>query len=346
VELVLALVDFARGLSTGHDFVKELKFIPTRVAISILMRELCVIGGKIDLYRGLPVLHINFLGYDEQAHRRGPDSAFAHWTLQGIDDAIARLWRASRRAYWRSYAVWVYSDHGQHAARHYEKVQGYSIGHAVNEVFARFGDSQRETQESTAQSVQTHRVVLLGARRFRRLFAVAGGDAGAVAADSPQVAALGPVGFVYLPYPLDSARRGDIARALAREHNVPVAVMADHENRLHACCGSDEYLLPQQTAALFGEDHPFLRDIGQDLADLCRHPEAGDITLLGWRKGSEPITFAVENGSHAGLHPDETHAFCLLPHDAPLAAQTRGYHRAADLRRAALQLLERRPSAQ
>lgn len=53
-------MDFARGLSTGHDFIKELKFIPPRAAISTLMRELCVIDGKIDLFRGLPVLHFTF----------------------------------------------------------------------------------------------------------------------------------------------------------------------------------------------------------------------------------------------------------------------------------------------
>jgi len=26
-----------------------------------------------------------FVGYDEHAHRRGPDSIFAHWSLEGID---------------------------------------------------------------------------------------------------------------------------------------------------------------------------------------------------------------------------------------------------------------------
>jgi hypothetical protein len=113
MELGLALFDFVRGLVGGQDFFKELKFIPTRVAISILLRELCVIGGKIDISRGLPIIHINFLGYDEQSHRRGPRSLFAHWTLKGIDDAVARLWRAANHSAWRHYEVWIYSDHGQ-----------------------------------------------------------------------------------------------------------------------------------------------------------------------------------------------------------------------------------------
>ena len=94
VELVLAIVDFVRGLIDAHDLLKELKFVPTRVAVSILLRDLANIGAMIDIARGLPIIHLNLLGYDEQAHRRGPSSLFANWTLKGIDDAVARIWRA------------------------------------------------------------------------------------------------------------------------------------------------------------------------------------------------------------------------------------------------------------
>src|SRR4030067_737079 len=54
MELGLALHDFVRGLIAGQDFFKELKFVPTRAAISILLRELCVIRGKIALPHPLP----------------------------------------------------------------------------------------------------------------------------------------------------------------------------------------------------------------------------------------------------------------------------------------------------
>lgn len=81
LELLLALFDFVRGIVAGRDFWAELKFIPTRVVIAILLRELITIGVKIDIARGLPIIHLNFLGYDEQAHRRGPSSLFALYLL-------------------------------------------------------------------------------------------------------------------------------------------------------------------------------------------------------------------------------------------------------------------------
>lgn len=65
LHLGLALVDFVRGLRDGDDRIKELKFVPTRGVTTILLRELCVIGGEIDVARGLPVAHFKLLGYDE-----------------------------------------------------------------------------------------------------------------------------------------------------------------------------------------------------------------------------------------------------------------------------------------
>ena len=103
IEFGLALWDFLRGWQflKSHalrEFWQELLMVPARVIVVILLRELAIHGAIMDMARGLPIIHLNLLGYDEQAHRRGPDSRFAHWTLKGIDAAIARLWRFAHRA--------------------------------------------------------------------------------------------------------------------------------------------------------------------------------------------------------------------------------------------------------
>jgi hypothetical protein len=105
VEAVLAMAGFVRGATQGQDLLTELKFVPTRVAITVLMREMVRIGAAVDVARGLPVIHLNLVGYDEHGHRRGPESRFAHWTLAGIDGAIRRLARAARRSGQRHYDV-------------------------------------------------------------------------------------------------------------------------------------------------------------------------------------------------------------------------------------------------
>lgn len=341
LEFGLALVDFVRGLSRGHDFARELKFIAARVGISILLRELCVIGGKIDIARGLPIIHINFLGYDEQSHRRGPRSLFAHWTLKGIDDAVARLWRAANHSIWRHYEVWIYSDHGQAKVRSYHKAQGYSLEEAVTAAFVTVRANTLSAHANDVSSIQTRRVRYLGGNKIQRLFSVLGMSGEDTDENQPAIAALGPVGHVYSPQQLSNEERDSIAHELSQTHKIPIVLTMEAPGVLCARTEAGDFRLPQDRAALFGAQHPFLDSIGEDLVRLCEHPDAGDFVLLGWREGLLPMTFAEENGAHAGVTPEETNGFALLPVDALLAEREHAYLRPTDLRNAALQHLGR-----
>ncbi|HHX82329.1 MAG TPA: oxidoreductase, partial [Pseudomonadaceae bacterium] len=124
IEFGLSLVDFVRGIRKGQHLRSEAKFILARVGVCIGLRELIVIGASVDLARGLPVIHVNLAGFDEQSHRRGPHSAFAHWVLKGIDHAIRRLWTEAKRSPGRDYRVWIYSDHGQESVIPYKSLSG------------------------------------------------------------------------------------------------------------------------------------------------------------------------------------------------------------------------------
>lgn len=87
-----------------------------------------------------------------------------------------------------------------------------------------------------------------------------------------------------------------------------------------------------------------LSDALYDLIALAHHPDAGSLILFGWRSGSKRITFPSEHGAHAGFAPTETHAFALLPQDAPLPARAQRYLRPSDLKGAALHVLGRSKS--
>ncbi|MEN8108179.1 MAG: endonuclease/exonuclease/phosphatase family protein [Pseudomonadota bacterium] len=341
LEFILAIVDCVRGLFGGYDLVKELKFVPTRVAISILLRELATIGAKIDVARGLPVILLNFLGYDEQAHRRGPSSLFAHWTLKGIDDAIARIWRAAQRSAHRHYDVWVYSDHGQEEVKPYHTLYGRSIKNAVDTVFASHGIHAGLEPEPRPRGIQTQRVRQLGGNRIQRLFPVSGPAPGEPGRGEVTVAGLGPVGFVYCDRELEVPVRDSIARVLATTARVPLVLTADGPERALAWTDTGTYTLPRQNAEVLGADHPFLEETARDLIALCHHPDAGKFILCGWRAGATPCSFATESGAHGGAGPEETSAFVLLPGDVSLPAAGNAGLRALDLRHAALRFLGR-----
>src|SRR5690606_28277635 len=72
LEFALAIVDVFKGLYAKENFFRELAFVPARIVIGIVLRELIRFRILLDIERGVQVIHANFLGYDEQAHRRGP----------------------------------------------------------------------------------------------------------------------------------------------------------------------------------------------------------------------------------------------------------------------------------
>ncbi|MCB0339732.1 MAG: alkaline phosphatase family protein, partial [Bdellovibrionales bacterium] len=134
IESVLSISDVIRGILERKDFAKELKFIPSRVMICILLRELTTYFAIRDINRQLPIIHLNYLGYDEQAHRRGPSSRFAYWSLKGIDKSISKLWRVTQKTTSRDYSIWIYSDHGQEEVDSYFSIHGRSVEEAITEV--------------------------------------------------------------------------------------------------------------------------------------------------------------------------------------------------------------------
>lgn len=362
VELVLAISDSLRGLFQGQSLRQELLFIPTRVVITILMRELATIGAKIDVVRGLPVIHLNFLGYDEQAHRRGPRSAFAHWTLKGIDDAISRIWRAAHHSVHRHYDVWIYSDHGQEHTQSYQDLHGRSLSAATAEIIADYCGHNVAYRATGQYGVQLQRARLLGGRRIQRLFPQHGNndltakekttsekatlEKATKQKTTPEenhpslaVSNLGPVAQLYYEG-LNALEKLDIARLLVEQAGTPLVLFKSEPDKARGWWRHGELELPADGLRLLGPDHPFAEETTRDLVALCHHSNAGDFVACGWHHGAQPLSFAIENGAHGGISPRETHAFAILPNDIPVATPPAGYWRPNDLRKAAMRFLQ------
>jgi hypothetical protein len=112
LERLIGLPEAARGILKGQWFSQELGMVLSRMCVGVALREIVTIGGKVDVTRGLPVVHLNFLGYDELAHRRSR----AHGSPTGPQRNRPRDQRSlscCHRSQRRDYHVWIFSDHGQ-----------------------------------------------------------------------------------------------------------------------------------------------------------------------------------------------------------------------------------------
>lgn len=341
LESVIALWEVLGGIRRGQPAGHELFVAFSRVFVSIGLRELVTIGVAVDVARGLPVIHANFIGYDEQAHGRGPGSVFAHWSLRGIDRSIRALYFAAHRSRRRDYAVWIFSDHGQERTRPFAAELPGGIEEVVHDCY----DSARKRDPAwRARSQRPDYALWMGrgpwADRFRERIRAAD----ALTAEEQAtftVVAVGPVGHVYFARPLDDEQRAALARRLVEQGKVPGVLLRRTDGRTTWFHAGGTTAVPAEVPAMLPHPEPMRAEIARDLADFCAHRDAGDLILLGWSPGEGTWSFAPERGAHGGLGPEETQGFVLLPVHTPLPPGTTHFIRPAALRQAALYHLGR-----
>jgi endonuclease/exonuclease/phosphatase family metal-dependent hydrolase len=341
LETAIALGDAIKGIWRGQPIGHELFVAASRVFVSIGLRELVTMGAAVDLARGLPIVHVNFLGYDEQSHGRGPGSLFAHWSLRGIDRSVKALYRAAHRSPRRDYAVWIISDHGQERTRSFALERSGGIEDIIRQCY----DAWRQRDRAwRARSQRRDYSMWLGRgpwsqRRLERL------RASDVLTTEEQetfaVMAVGPVGHVYFANPLDDEQRVALAKRLVDQGKVPGVLVRRTDGSITWFHAAGATAVPEEVPAILPHPEPMRAEIAKDLVDFCNNRDAGDLILLGWSPGTGTWTFAPERGAHGGLGLEETQGFALLPVRTPLPPGTKDFIRPAALRQAALYHLGR-----
>jgi hypothetical protein len=299
------LVDGLRWTVAVGSVRHEPRFLAHRVLIHGVLRELAVQGVLVDLSRGVPAVYVDFIGYDEVAHRRGPDAPLALRHLASLDAALAAIFAAADAVPELGYDVYVLSDHGHVATRPFEALAGVSLPEFV--AAAHRGDPlPRPPRASPSRG-------LLGGRTLGA--GVAGGVAAAEAGDLAHVYFLHD-GDRALPLEAVRARHWRVLAALAASRAVGI-VGARGGRRGFALVRGDVLDLaePRDVARL---PHPEPALAAAYLSDLLSLPESGDLVVLGWRgEGREIVAYAWEFGSHGGVAPEELQCFVAHPRGCP-----------------------------
>lgn len=343
-EFALSVLDAVKGLYDREDILSELGFVPARIAVCVVGRELIRFRVLLDIERGVRVIHANFLGYDEQAHRRGPDSAFAHWSLKSIDRAVRDIYRSAHGSDYRDYEMIIYSDHGQEKSTPYTKLHGRELDIALGEVFSQGPLAGHPVWIRKASD-------LLGGTKeqCRSFFGFTQkplvSETVPDAATQIVVTAMGPIGHLYVPTVPEEGVMESYARRMVESARIPL-VLLPAGNAAVAFNGRGRWSLPQDRAEVLGEDHPFLDEAAKDLVSLCHHPDAGDFIISGWDPHAPPVSFPFENGAHGGPGSEETRGFILVPDrirrwHLDHLEETRRRVRGEDLRKIAMHYLGR-----
>ncbi len=377
----IAMRDWVRGKIDRSELVYELRSVPFRVLVGAALREVITAGACIDAERGLPVIHLNFAGFDELAHRRGPGARSARWALKGIDHCVERVWSAAHRSKGRDYQVWVYSDHGHEPVLPFSRRSDRSLPEVVSHVYRMVRDivgAQGVPPPSLAfpPVPGEARTAFLASKFPDWLSAGAperkvgplhpGGtnghgagpgagrkrppEASEEADGKPEEGAIevvyqGPLGFVYLPTRHERAFLAWFAEVLAVEGAIPWVLLREGDDAALAFSADGRFFrLPEHATEVLGADHPNLEAVAGDLVHQVQHPASGDLLLLGWDL-PRALSFEEELGTHGGPGPAETSAFVVFPPETLALNPVPGHLRPRDLRAIALRLLDRRERA-
>lgn len=331
----------AWSLSLGR-MKHEPRFLLHRLLIAAVMRELAVEGIVIDVARGIPIVYCDLIGYDEYAHRRGPDAPEAVSHLRSMDLALAAIYAAAEAVPELRYDAFVFSDHGHVATKPFESFTGLSLPEWLALADGGIAVPHRLAGEEAVRLAQTRsfraslsswpellrRPIARGLDLAERR--VVGHALGFARRDRVVTAEAGDLAHVYFtderaPITLEEirARHPGVLSAL-RESRAIGIVAARNGGRGVALTAGEELDLgdPVDVARL---PHPEPGVLASYLSDLVSLDASGDLVVLGWRgDGKVPVAYAWEFGSHGGVAPEEIETFflhppaCSLPLGTPL----------------------------
>ncbi len=340
IEINLSVFDMIKAMFHKEYLIPEIRFIPSRVGICMVLRELIVACVCQDIAKGIPAIHCNFLGYDEQSHRRGPSSRFAHWTLRGIDQAIKRICYTAQKYNDFNYSIWIYSDHGQEEVIPYYKLYHSTIQTTIAKVI-RSSTNEQSSKNFIDRGIRFQRFSML---KSKTDLSISPNDHDVLVENSNNellVVGSGPVGHVYLDIKLSQSKKEMIAKLLVKNAHIPLVMIYDSSHNVFAFTSEGMFTIPDEIKRIVGPNHPFINEIATDIVRLVNHSDSGDFVLFGWRFDNISITFPLENGSHAGMGEEETHGFTLLPKDIKFSNKDKGYYRPIDLRTIAINYLKK-----
>jgi len=320
-----------------------------RAATNVALRDISTALVLEEMYRGTPIIYVDYTDYDEIAHHSGPERSETLDALDGVDRAIATLDRAAPSAP-RPYRFVVVSDHGQTLGATFLQRYGRTLGDVVRGLMGgdttlaeaggraeEFGQTNAFLSELTQARGVSGRLARTALRSQvdgnvvdlkvgRSGKAAAAKDEAAVnsAAERPDLVAIasGNLGLIYFP-PLEgrvtleqlAERYPGLVDALAAHPGVGAILVASEEHGSLVIGHEGIHYLRDDRVD--GVD-PVAQYGGKSLESFRRldsltHVPDLSIVSLYDPEFDEVAAFEELIGSHGGLGGPQTHAMILHP---------------------------------
>lgn len=324
----------------GQYVAPEGIFPITRAVTHVLFRELTTLGIRLDIFRGVPAIYANYIGYDEVGHHFGPRSGPAYRTLKALDRQVRDVHRAIEEIAVRPYDLFIMSDHGMTESVPFHHLYGQTLGqfiasHGPNPPAASELETRHYHDLATLSQVEelsaeigprTNTATSFFVDRAMRLAMRLGtGPLQAGLNDMPDT----PVTAIYSSalanvYFTKLGRRADLVDvealapglldAMASHPGIGLILVRSGAHTLAILGGNRVELetAPDEDISFLATfDNPDL--IRSHLIQLADMPSAGDLLVFGAYDGDTVISFEDHAGSHGGLGGVQHFPFMAAP---------------------------------
>jgi hypothetical protein len=339
-EIVIELVEQAAARMRGQYVAPEGIFPLTRAFTHVLFRELTTLGIRLDIFRGVPAIYANYIGYDEVAHHLGPRSSAAYRAIKALDRQIRDVEKAINTIGLRPYDLFVMSDHGMTESLPFHHLYGQTLGqfiagHGVHPARTSELETRQYRDLATLQQVEELSAEIgprtssfmgfLVDRAMRLAMRIGTGPLQAGLADtseSPVLAiyssALANVYFTDVSHRMDyreiEERAPGLLAALVAHPGIGIVVVKAEQKTMVLHAGGQVRLEDADELALDflrTYDEPEL--VRRQLMELAGMPSAGDLLVFGAFDGRMVVNFEDHGGAHGGLGGVQMFPFLASP---------------------------------
>ena len=322
-----------------------------RAVTNVTLRSLATALVMEEMYRGTPVIYVDYTDYDEIAHHSGPERAETLDALDGVDATVASLVKAADDAP-RPYRFILLSDHGQSLGATFRQRYGQTLQEVVAELMGGAPSVAAETgrveEWGSLNAVLTEAARSSGATGAitRAAFRGRTDESGAIdlvperdqpAADAGPAGAAGPpelvvcasgnLALLYFPQlpgrvtveRLEGAWPSLVA-GLARHPGIGLLLVRSASRGAVAVGRDGAHFLDEGLVEGVDPLAPFGEHAVTGLRRLDAMEHCGDMVAISMLDPETDEVAAFEEliGSHGGLGGPQTEAFILHPTEWPI----------------------------
>lgn len=131
--VILLIIARLESVNKPHD-LGSMMYYYSRILEELLMGEWAYLLTKKSIKRSLPVIYVNFFGFDEVSHNVGTYSKGSLYYLSILDIYLSGIMKEVRKSK-TDYELVILSDHGQTASTQITKYLQMTLGEKIAQLF-------------------------------------------------------------------------------------------------------------------------------------------------------------------------------------------------------------------